>query len=125
MNVITRTVDKKISWSRIGYATSLLIIAIAAVTLFRLLRDVDVEKVVAALASTSSRKVLIAGIFVTTGYATLTLYDFFSLRTIGRHEVPYRIAALASFTSYSIVTLSVRLYSRAGRSGCGFIQLGD
>jgi uncharacterized membrane protein YbhN (UPF0104 family) len=52
--------------------------------------------------STSSRKVLIAGVFVATGYATLTLYDFFSLRTIGRREVPYRIAALASFTSYSI-----------------------
>jgi len=33
---------------------------------------------------------------------TLTFYDFFSLRTIGRSEVPYRIAALASFTSYSI-----------------------
>ena len=33
---------------------------------------------------------------------TLTFYDFFSLRTIGRTKVPYRIAALASFTSYSI-----------------------
>jgi uncharacterized membrane protein YbhN (UPF0104 family) len=32
----------------------------------------------------------------------LTFYDFFSLRTIGRDHVPYRIAALAAFTSYSI-----------------------
>jgi glycosyltransferase 2 family protein len=102
MNVVTRTVDRKITWSRIGFATSLLIIAVAAFTLLRLLRDVDVGKVVAALQATSRRQVLLAGIFVLTGYATLTLYDFFSLRTIGRHEVPYRIAALASFTSYSI-----------------------
>ena len=33
---------------------------------------------------------------------TLTFYDFFALRTIGRPQVPYRIAALASFTSYTI-----------------------
>jgi glycosyltransferase 2 family protein len=32
----------------------------------------------------------------------LTLYDFFALRTIGRNAVPYRIAALAGFTSYAI-----------------------
>jgi glycosyltransferase 2 family protein len=102
MNVVTRTVDKRINWSRIGFAISLLIIALAAVTLVRLLRDVDVGKVVAALQATSTRRVLTAGLFVLTGYATLTLYDFFSLRTIGRREVPYRIAALASFTSYSI-----------------------
>src|SRR5271165_4401471 len=102
MNSVTRTVKRRIIWSRIGYATSLLIIAIAAATLYRLLRDVDVEKVVAALHATSGRTILIAGIFVATGYVTLTLYDFFSLRTIGRRDVPYRIAALASFTSYSI-----------------------
>ncbi len=29
-------------------------------------------------------------------------YDWFALRTIGRKEVPYRIAALTGFTSYSI-----------------------
>ena len=36
------------------------------------------------------------------GYFTLTFYDWFALRTIGRSEVPYRIAALTGFTSYSI-----------------------
>ena len=102
MNSLTRTVTKRIIWSRIGYAISLLIIVIAAATLYRLLRDVNVEKVIVALHATSGRTILIAGIFVATGYVTLTLYDFFSLRTIGRRDVPYRIAALASFTSYSI-----------------------
>ena len=32
----------------------------------------------------------------------MTFYDFFALRTIGRNSVPYRIAALAGFTSYTI-----------------------
>jgi hypothetical protein len=35
-------------------------------------------------------------------FCTLTFYDFFALRTIGKKQVPYRIAALSSFTSYSI-----------------------
>jgi hypothetical protein len=102
MNILTRMVSRKLIWSGIGYAISLLITAVAGVTLWRLLRDVDVEKVVAALQATSGRTVLVAGMFVAAGYATLTLYDFFSLRTIGRRDVPYRIAALAGFTSYSI-----------------------
>jgi len=89
-------------WSRIGIATSLLITGIAIVTLLRFLHDVDPEKVVAALLAIPRQKVFFAGIFVAIVYVTLTLYDFFSLRTIGRREVPYRIAALAGFTSYSI-----------------------
>ena len=99
--IVTRTAAR-ISWSRIGYATSLLIIAAAAFTLYRLLRDIDIAKVIAALHATSGRAVGTAAIFVATGYVSLTFYDFFSLRTIGRREVPYRVAALASFTSYSI-----------------------
>ncbi len=102
MSGIARAVDSKIGWNRIGVALSLLIIAIAFVMLFRLLQDVELEKVMAALQATSPRSVLIAGVFVAAGYLTLTCYDFFALRTIGRREVPYRIAALASFTSYSI-----------------------
>ena len=101
-SVIIRTVQRRVAWGRIGVAISLLILAIASATLYRLLRDVELEKVLAALQATSLRTVLIAFGFVVTGYITLTFYDFFSLRAIGRHEVPYRIAALASFTSYAI-----------------------
>jgi uncharacterized membrane protein YbhN (UPF0104 family) len=39
---------------------------------------------------------------VVCAFCTLTFYDFFALRTIGKKHVPYRIAALSSFTSYSI-----------------------
>src|SRR5258708_7901891 len=41
-------------------------------------------------------------LFVAGAYATLTGYDFFAVRTIGANHVPYRIAALASLTSYAI-----------------------
>ncbi len=43
-----------------------------------------------------------AAVLVVASYGSLTLYDLLALRTIGRTEVPYRIAALASFTSYPI-----------------------
>lgn len=101
-SVITRALKERVGWNGIGLAISLLIIVISSVTLFRLLRGIEVEKVLVAVQATSIQTILIAGVFVAAGYVTLTFYDFFSLRTIGRSEVPYRIAALASFTSYSI-----------------------
>ena len=102
MSAAARVVDAKIGWNRIAFAVSLLIIAVASVTLFRLLRDVDLERVRAALEATTPRTILLAGLLVAAGYVTLTFYDYFALRTIGRRHVPYRIAALASFTSYTI-----------------------
>jgi hypothetical protein len=102
MSAVTRTVDEKIGWNRIAFAISLLIIAVAVFTLAHLLREVDAERVVGALKAMSPRTIALAGILVAAGYVTLTFYDFFALRTIGRKHVPYRIAALAAFTSYSI-----------------------
>jgi uncharacterized membrane protein YbhN (UPF0104 family) len=39
---------------------------------------------------------------VAAAYFTLTFYDLFALRTAGRKDVPYRVAALAAFTSYAV-----------------------
>lgn len=100
-NGITGAIQARV-WSGIGVAIGLLIVVVAGATLFRLVRDIDLDEVVAALQAKSLREVVIAGGFVFAGYVTLTLYDFFALRTIGRDTVPYRIAALASFTSYTI-----------------------
>jgi glycosyltransferase 2 family protein len=100
-NGITGAVPARV-WSGIGVAIGLLIVVIAGAALFRLLRDIDLDEVVAALRAKSVRELVIAGAFVLAGYVTLTLYDFFALRTIGRNAVPYRIAALAGFTSYAI-----------------------
>src|SRR5262249_9133886 len=100
--VISRAIRQRLDWHRIGIAISLLIVVIVGVTLAQLLRDIEIDKVVAALRSKSIREVLIAGVFVAIGYVALSFYDFFALRTIGRDAVPYRVAAFASFTSYTI-----------------------
>jgi uncharacterized membrane protein YbhN (UPF0104 family) len=81
---------------------SLAIIIVAAVVLYHILRDIDLDELVDAIEATDWRTLLIAGLFVAAGYLTLTFYDLFALRTIGRYEVPYRAAALGSFTSYAV-----------------------
>ena len=70
--------------------------------LYRILRNIDVDEVVDALVTSNPRDIALAALFVAAGYFTLTFYDLFALRTIGRADVPYRVAALAGFTSYSV-----------------------
>jgi uncharacterized membrane protein YbhN (UPF0104 family) len=97
-----RFFERKVGWSRIGVALSLTIITIAVVVLYHILRDIDPDELVDALEATDWRTLISAGLFVAAGYITLTFYDLFALRAIDRSEIPYRIAALAGFTSYSI-----------------------
>src|SRR5690606_8355539 len=87
---------------RIAAILSLTIIAVAATVLYGMLREIDVNDVIGALYATKVRHIVLAGVFVAAGYFTLSFYDLFALRTIGRQDVPYRIAALAAFTSYSV-----------------------
>jgi hypothetical protein len=94
--------DRKIGLRRIGVAVSVTIIVIAVVVLFRILRDIDPDELVDAIEATDWRTLIIAGAFVAAGYLTLTFYDLFALRTIGRTEIPYRVAALGGFTSYAV-----------------------
>src|SRR5262245_29275036 len=101
-SLIARSIHERAGWSRIGFVFSLLIVAAASLELFYVLRDIDLNKVLAAIGSTARRAIVFAACFVGLGYVTLTFYDWFSLRTIGRGHVPYRTAALAAFTSYSI-----------------------
>src|SRR6202043_1936345 len=46
--------------------------------------------------------IVLAALCVIGAFCTLTFYDFFALRTIGKKHVPYRIAAMSSFASYTI-----------------------
>src|SRR5262245_35307655 len=94
--------DQRIGWNRIGVALSIAIITVAAVALYRILRTIDPSEVVEALVTTDLRHITLAAVFVAGGYFTLTFYDLFALRTIGRNDVPYWAAALAAFTSYSV-----------------------
>jgi uncharacterized membrane protein YbhN (UPF0104 family) len=102
LRAIARFCDQTIGWNRIGFLISIAIIAIAAVALYRHLRDIEISEVIAALRETDPNDLSVAALCVAGGYFTLTFYDLFALRTIGRPDVPYRVAALAGFTSYSI-----------------------
>ncbi len=102
LRALARFFQDKIGWNRIGVLLSLAIISVAAVVLFHTLRDTDINQVIAAIKATKPYQICAAALFVAGGYITLTFYDWFALRTIGRSEIPYRIAALAGFTSYSI-----------------------
>src|SRR5262249_18388805 len=101
-SLIARSIHERAGWNRIGFVFSLLIVAAAGLVLFYVLRVIELNKVFEAIGSTAPRAIVLAACFVGLGYITLTFYDWFSLRTIGRGHVPYRIAALAAFTSYSI-----------------------
>jgi glycosyltransferase 2 family protein len=97
-----KSFDEKIGWSRVGFALSVAIIAIAAVVLYHMLREIDLDDVIEAVEAVEKHDVAKAALFVAAGYFTLTFYDLFALRTIGHADVPYRIAALAGFTSYAV-----------------------
>ena len=93
--------DKEIL-HRLGVAVSVTVIAIACYILFHLLRNIDVDKVLEAIKQSDLSSIALAGLFVAAGYFTLTFYDLFAVRAIGRSDIPYRINALAAFASYSV-----------------------
>lgn len=102
LRATARLFDRYIGWNRLGFLLSIAIIAVAVTVLYRMLHKIDIREVWAAIHATNIRNVAIAAGFVAVGYFTLTFYDWFALRAIGRRDIPYRIAALAGFTSYSI-----------------------
>ena len=97
-----RFCDERLGWNRIGFLLSGTIIVIAATVLLRMLRHIRGGEVVQALLAANIHHIIWAAVFVAAGYFTLTFYDLFALRTIGWSQVPYRVAMLASFTSYSV-----------------------
>src|ERR1700726_23394 len=101
LTTLRRGFKKRIGWKRLGIAASLLIIAFAITTLVRTLRGVDTGVILTALTEIAPTRIALAALCVVGAFCTLTFYDFFALRTIGKKHVPYRIAALSSFTSYS------------------------
>src|SRR5260370_24104795 len=97
-----RGFKKWIGWKRLGIAASLLIIAFAITTLVRTLKGVDAGVILTALTEIPPGHIALAPLCVIGAFCTLTFYDFFPLRTIRNKHVPYRIAALSSFTSSTI-----------------------
>src|ERR1700710_2421647 len=87
---------------KLGVVISVAVIGIACYVLYHMLRGIDSNEVIEAVKSPEPRQIWLAALFVAAGYFTLTFYDLFAVRAIGRGDIPYRINALAAFTSYSI-----------------------
>ncbi|MEC3947520.1 bifunctional lysylphosphatidylglycerol flippase/synthetase MprF [Sphingobium sp. HWE2-09] len=100
--------------------------ALGLVALGHLLHDVHLSQVRLAWRAIPASALIAAAGLTAISYLTLTLYDVLALRAIGR-PLPWRTAALASFTSYTLshnLGLSLltggsaryRVYSAAGLS---------
>src|SRR3977135_718330 len=102
LTTLKRGFKEKIGWKRLGIAASLLIIVFAVTILVHTLKGIDTGIILTALTEIAPHRIALAALCVVGAFCTLTFYDFFALRTIGKTQVPYRIAAMSSFTSYSI-----------------------
>ena len=102
LTTLGRGFKEKIGWKQLGIAASLVIIVFAITTLVRTLHGVDTAVILVALTEIAPHRIAMAALCVVGAFCTLTFYDFFALRTIGKTHVPYRIAAMSSFTSYTI-----------------------
>jgi uncharacterized membrane protein YbhN (UPF0104 family) len=87
---------------KLGVLISITVIAVACYVLYHMLRGIDTGEVIEAIKGTDPSQIALAALFVAAGYFTLTFYDWFAVRAIGQSHVPYRVNALAAFTSYSI-----------------------
>jgi len=99
---LKRGFKRWIGWRRLGIAASIVIIALTAMALTRTFKAIDFSKIATALTEIPRGNIALAALCVFFAYCTLTFYDFFALRTIGKKHIPYRIAALSAFTSYVI-----------------------
>ena len=98
------------------------------------LRNVDYDLVFDVIRATDFSTIALALVLVTASYGSITLYDWLALHTMGRKDVPYRIAALASFTSYPIAhgigavalispVIRYRIYSGNGVGALGVANI--
>jgi len=99
---LAKRFDDTVGWGRLGVVVGITMIAVASVVLYNMLREIDVGDVIDAVEAVDRYDVATAAVFVVAGYFTLTFYDMFALRAIGRADVPYRVAALAGFSSYAV-----------------------
>src|SRR3954453_14074867 len=87
---------------KLGVVISITVIGIACYVLYHMLRGIDSNEVIEAIKSTEPRQIWLGALFVGAGYFTLTFYNWFAVVAIGPGHIPYRVNALAAFTSYSI-----------------------
>jgi uncharacterized membrane protein YbhN (UPF0104 family) len=102
LTALGRGFKQHVGWKRLGVVASVIIIGLAITHLVRTLKGVDMGVILSAMADKPPHQIALAALCVLGAFCTLTFYDFFALRTIGKNHIPYRIAALSAFTSYTI-----------------------
>ena len=102
VNVLQKAPGSSARLRGLGVVVGIAIAAMAIYALTHALKHVNYGEVLAIVGRTNPGLIALALLLVACSYGSLTIYDLLALRTIGRGEVPYRIAALASFTSYPI-----------------------
>lgn len=85
-----------------GLLVSLLIASAAVYALSHAIKKLDVAHALTIARATDPTLIALALALIAISYASLTLYDWFALRTIGRDDIPFRMAAVGSFTSFPI-----------------------
>ncbi|MGN5375643.1 lysylphosphatidylglycerol synthase transmembrane domain-containing protein [Sphingomonas hankookensis] len=111
----------------IGVLVVLALIGLGFAALEHLTQEIRFADVRAALHGLSAGKIALALLATAGSYLALTFYDVLALRTIGR-PLPWRTAALASFTSYTLShnlglalltggSARYRIYTAAGLDG--------
>lgn len=101
-NALVTFIRDKIGLKRIVLVIAIAMLATAGYVLFHKLRVIDWAKVWEAIGQIGPGTLILAGVFSAAAYATLTVYDYFATRTIGRDDIPYPACAIGGFTSYSI-----------------------
>jgi glycosyltransferase 2 family protein len=91
-----------VGWRRLGLIVSAVIITVSLVVVYRFLKDLTLADILAATKKVELRNIAFMTLCIFGVFISLTAYDFFALRTIGKPHVPYRIAALSSLASFSI-----------------------
>jgi uncharacterized membrane protein YbhN (UPF0104 family) len=86
---------------RLGVGASLLIVAVSLFFFVRVLVAIDLRQFEAAIAGTGGDQIVSAFFLAALSYLALTGYDALALRHL-HAKVPYRLTALASFSSYAI-----------------------
>ena len=117
----------------LGTAASIILFAVSLGVLWKLVQTVTWADLRKAFVEAGSEQLGLAFLFVFVSYLFLTGYDALALRQL-RVKVPYRITALASFTSYAVSftlgfplltagTIRYWIYARQGLSAAKIAAL--
>ena len=97
-----RQLRRKRLLQRLGIAASIVLFVTAVAVLYLVIRELDVAKVKEAYYNTSWQQIAIALVLTALSYLCLTFYDALALKQLSPKKVPYRLTALASFTSFAV-----------------------